>query len=326
MLKYHVVRTSTGVSIILFLLAAAAPVSGFGAPLQVNNQFPPFLGVFSPAFEPAAVGDGFGASLSHSSVYLIDRSAQWAVRLDLELTQLMLRYRADLGQGMGFSADMPLIRPSSGFFDHQLAAYHSTFGFSDYGRSERPMNEFLYDIRKDGAPVIAGVNDRTGAGDFRLGLKKVLWSEESTLSLKADVELPTGSAETGYGNGRPDIATALLLDAPVAETLRLFANAGAVVPGDLMGYQRIGLRNFWYGGAGLEAAVWKTVELIVQCMVQTSPYPATGVREIDGIGVLLAFGVRWQAGLSGFEASFAEDANTAGAPDFTATIAYTQKF
>ena len=131
--------------------------------------------------------------------------------------------------------DLPVVRATGGFMDRPLAWYHRAFGFGDYGRKNRPRNDFLYDIRKDGMPLIEGDNDRTGFGDTRVTVKRKIVEGSTALSVLADVELPTGNARVGYGNGSVDAGIALLLDQDLTPEARMYANAGVVAPGRSQG-------------------------------------------------------------------------------------------
>jgi hypothetical protein len=257
---------------------------------------------------------------------VVKDSARWSAHLDLELTELDLRYKHDLSGLFEVGVDIPVLRATAGFMDRPLDWYHRTFGFGDYGRSARPQNEFLYDVKKDGTPVIEGDNDKAGFGDVRLTFKKVIIQSGPVVSVLADLELPTGKARIGYGNGSVDAALAVLMDANLGPESRLYANLGAVFPGDLKAYQTVGLDDFFYAGTGVESLVWPDVSLLAQLMVQTSPYPHTGISEIDTAGVLLVLGGRYYAGTGRFEFSLTEDPNTSGAPDFILNITYTGKF
>ena len=146
--------------------------------------------------------------------------------------------------------------------DRPLAWYHETFGFPDYGRSTRPQNEFLYDIKKDGAPVIEGDNDRVGFGDVRLTLKKKISGIDPVISILADMELPTGNARIGCGSGSIDSAIAVLLDKDLGSLTRLYADLGAVFPGDLKAHQTVKLDKFFYVGTGVEALIWPHFSLL----------------------------------------------------------------
>jgi len=298
----------------------------FEGPLTVKNQFPIFLPVNQPYLEPAETRSSFDVSLSHSSVYLMENSAAWTAHLDLELTELVFRYRKDISGVAEFGIDLPLLRATAGFLDGPLAWYHDTFGFPDYGRSDRPKNSFLYDVRRNGAPVVEGSNNRVGIGDVRLTVKKQVVRGDPAVSVFADVELPTGDADVGYGSGSVDAAAALLLDKSLGDKARLSANAGIVQPGELRARQAVPLRTFYYGGACVEYMATKRLGLIVQYLVQSSPYPRTDIPQIDGTGMLLVMGGRYYAKSGSYELSLTEDPNTTGAPDFIVNISYKSKF
>lgn len=313
-------------SVPAFFLPCSSSAFPFEGPLQVKNQFPLFLPINQPYLEQASTETSFSLSLSHSSVFVIEDTAQWSTHLDIELTELDLRYKKDIPDLFEVGIDVPVVRATAGFMDRPLAWYHRTFGFGDYGRSSRPNNDFLYDIKKDGAPVIEGENDRAGFGDVRLTVKKKILGVDPVVSILADVELPTGNARVGYGNGSVDSGLALLLDKDLGARSKLYANLGAVFPGNLKAFQTIGLDNFFYAGAGVEARVWPRVGLLAQLMVQTSPYPHTGISQIDNTGMLLVLGGRYYADSGGLELSLTEDPNTSGAPDFILNFTCKKRF
>ena len=86
------------------------------------------------------------------------------------------------------------------------------------------------------------------------------------------------------------------------------------------------MTNFYYAGAGIETLVWPRVSLLAQLMVQTSPYPHTGISQIDNTGMILVLGGRYYVDAGSFEFSLTEDPNTTGAPDFILNVTYKKKF
>jgi hypothetical protein len=314
--------------IISLLSTSFLAVTGyaFEGPLQVRNQFPLFLGVDAQYLESASVENSFSASLSHSSINLIRESSDWSVGLDMEITELDLRFKKSVRDFIEIGIDLPLISFNSGFMDDFITGFHDTFGFSDYGRSERPENEFLYDVTHRGVPVVQGEGGRIRVGDVRLSLKKPLLTGDPAISIKGDIEFPTGASGKGYGNGSFDTGVAVLAEKDISRKIRAYFNLGAVFPGDLKGNQNINLTEFVFGGAAVEAAFWKHVGLVAQVFVQNSPFPETGISSIDRLAVLLTIGGRYYAGRNSFELSFTEDPNTAGAPDFTLNFSFKRRF
>jgi hypothetical protein len=315
-------------TIFLFIgaLTQPAPAAPFDGPLQVRNQFPIFLPLDPPYLESAAVRDSATVALSHSSVYVTEKNASWTVNMDLELTELNIRLKKTLGARTELGIDVPVIRPTAGFLDRPLASFHDALGTGDYGRHERPENEFLYELLYQGNPVIKPVSDRSGIGDVRITVKRVVNDANPLVSLMANVELPTGDAKTGYGNGSVDAAFAVLVDLDMGRQYRGYGNVGVVVPGDLKGYQTIPMRTYAYAAFGVEAAWWDRFSVIVQTVIAGSPYPTTGIRQVDWPGIVLTFGGRYSFGSSSLEFSLTEDPDTAGAPDFIANVTYMMSF
>ncbi len=300
--------------------AAAAELAG---PLQVRNQFPIFIAADQPYLEPAAPADSFSLSLSHSSVFVMADSSAWSAHLDIELTELNVRYRRTVPGGIELGVDLPFLRATAGFLDRPLAWYHRAFGFPDYNRDTRPDNAFLYEVRRNGMPVVMGDNDKAGIGDLRVVVKKQLLADDLVVSVMGSVELPTGDAKVGYGNGSVDAGMSLLMDKRLGQDAAWYANLGAVFPGDLKGYQTIGLRNFGYAGTGMEVLAWPSLSLIGQVSVQTSPYPRTDISKIDRTAMLLVLGGRYYAARGrSVELSLTEDLNTSGAPDFILNLTW----
>ena len=301
-------------------------VLSFDGPLQVRNQFLLFLPLNTPFLESSAVRDSASVSVSHSSVYVTEYSPAWTVNMDFELTELAVRLKKTIGARTEIGIDVPLFRPTKGFLDRPLESFHDALGTRDYGRHERPYNEFLYELTRNGGPVILPEAGKTGIGDVRLTLKREVTDGLPLVSVMGSLELPTGDAKTGYGNGSYDASLAVLVDMDLGKTYRGYGNAGAVFPGALKGYQTVPMHTYYYAGFGIEAAWWERLSVIVQTMVASSPYPDTGIRQVDWPGVLLVLGGRYAFGASSLEFSLTEDPDTAGAPDFILNTTYKMNF
>lgn len=308
-----------------WLIPGPAPAMELTGPIQVRNQFAPFLPVSQPYLEGAATETSFFVGLSHSSVYVMEDSVWWGVHLDIELTELAIRYKRDIPGLFEIGVDIPVVRATGGFMDEPLAWYHRAFGFPDYGRSERPRNAFLYEVLWNGAHVIQGENDRSGFGDIRVSFKKKITENDPVVSLMGNVELPTGNAHIGYGSGDLDYGLAALVDKDIGWGGRLYANLGAVFPGDLKALRTVDLGTFYYAGTGIELPASQNLALIAQVMAQTSPYPKTDISQIDTSAFILVIGGRYHAGHGSYELSLTEDPNTSGAPDFVFALAFKRR-
>ena len=306
----------------MFPVLSSSGAFPFEGPLQVRNQFPLFLTLNAPYLERASYEDSFSATLSYSSVFMVKNSPEWSVNLDMELAELNFRLRKNMSDVVQLGIDIPFLSFNSGFMDNFLSSYHNAFGFSDYGRSSRPSNEFLYEVRKNGLIIIQGEGGSVGIGDIRLSAKKVILNNDPVMSLQATLELPTGNASKGYGSGGVDAGLSLLMDKKISEKVKAYLNLGVIFPGNLQGHETVTLKNVIYGGAAVEAGLWEHISLLGQVLFQNSPFPQTGISSIDRVSALLSVGGRYTSGKNSFELSLTEDPNTAGAPDFTVTIAF----
>lgn len=307
------------ISLIFFL---SSPALSFEGPMQINNLFPILLHADQPYLERAGMESSMSYSLSHSSTYTVQSSGRWDIFLDMEITALNFRYKRIIKDVAEFDMDVPVLTIGGGFMDGFLSDYHSAFGFPDYGRSARPDNEFLYEVRRDGNLIIKG---RSGIrlGDIRLAVKKHLITSDSFgLSIKGDVELPVGNAKEGFGNGSIDAGLALLLDKRITDSIMTYANLGVVFPGDVRGYEKVNLKKFVYGGAGIEAYIGKGVSFLLQLQGQSQIYPETDLLAVDRDAWLLVIGGRYKTGKRSFDLSLTEDINTSGAPDFILNLTY----
>jgi hypothetical protein len=326
--------------IILLFLDLIHPLPGFtdplagsltgplAGPMEIKNQFPLFLHLNMPGLESPAIQDSFSIQLSYSSIFFIKDSPRWSVHLDMEWAELNFKYRKTISDSLELSLELPILSFNSGFMDNGLDWYHTTFGFPDYGRRSRPANQFLYQVKKDNILILEGENGRFGIGDLRLSAKQVLMRMDNHpfLSLKAAVELPTGDPDTAYGNGAMDLGLLIQVEKKITEYLQATGNLGLIIPGNLRAQKTVDLKNYWYGGIGLEAKPWKRLSLLAQISAQTSPFPETGISSMDNPALLLSVGGRYYLGRSSFDLSLTEDLNTTGAPDFILNFSFKRTF
>lgn len=311
--------------IVFCLLLFPSKVISFDGPLSVRNHFPLFLHANAPVLESATIFRSFSAYLLYSSIHTVRSSARWSVSLDMEISELAFRYTGKMSDSFGFGVELPLFSFNSGVLDGFLESYHDMFGLPDYGKSERPRNDFLYEVWKDGRMIIKGNSGKTGIGDIRFSLKKVIYNGDPVISIKTAIELPTGNESHGFGNGSLDFMGSLLIDKRLSKRLLIYGNAGMVFPGNLKAEETIDLREYFYAGIGIEAAAWEKLHLLGQLFVQTSPFPDTDISAVDRTAVMISLGGRYAFKDNSIEFSFTEDMSTSGAPDFTASLLFKKK-
>jgi hypothetical protein len=312
---------------VFFIIAGVAGARAFEGPLHIANSHPLFFAIGTPQLSSARPDNSLQFDFTYSSTYVVRRSPQWDFGIDLEAALMEVTLRKLITATTEASVDVPVMSYNSGFLDGFLESYHNAFGFPDYGRSQRPHNEFLFDVRRNGRPVMEGKAGEMALGDVRVGLKQVLAAGDPLVSLYVFLSLPTGDAEKGYGSGSLKGGAAVLLDKALSPAVMAYLNLGVVLTGDLKAIEEVPLRDFVYGGAALEWDATERLSLNGQLYIQSSPIEETGVGDIDDAPSLLSFGGRYRTARGqALEFSFSEDPTTAGAPDFMVGLGYILKF
>lgn len=319
-------RSIIGLAAAAFL-AAAAPALAFDGPLGVTNSHPLLFAAGSPRLMDARCRSGVEMSFTYSSTFLVESSARWDFGLDLEAALLEIRARKLLNDTLEASVEVPVMSYNSGFLDGFLESYHDAFGFPDYGRSRRPHNDFLLSVSRGGNPVIRGEAGGTSLGDVRLGLKKAVLGGDPYVSVLGFVTLPTGDPDKGFGSGSVQGGLALLVNKALGERVTAYLNAGYAVTDELKALEDVPLKNYPFGGLGLEWQATRATALVAQFFIQGSPFEETGVDGVDDPPSVLAFGARFSVGEGRtLELSFSEDPTTSGAPDFMVALGYGLRF
>lgn len=245
----------------------------------------------------------------------------------METAILKLRAGKRIAEHYELGIELPIISHGGGVLDSLIDAYHGAFGFPDYGRSERPSNDFLFLLSREGRAVVKGREGRTAPGDIMLSVKRNLHGGDPHASVLAFLELPTGRAKDGFGSGDWDMGLTLLMDKSLGEQAMAYVNAGVIFTDSLRAWEKVGLRDHLWGGVDIEWALSGRLNLNVQFLARQSPYKDTGIRAVDEVATVLTLGGRYLLeGGKRVEFSFSEDTSTAGAPDFMVHVGWGMDF
>lgn len=315
---------------------SAAPAASVRGPLATRQQHPMALTLM--AFRPrrAVTQDegttGVGAQLAWSSIEEIQRNPVYApdelVSMDTETVRLTLRARHGLTEDLDMEVELPLMHAGSGMLDRFVEEFHDLFGLPSGGRERNPDGQHDVRVESDGE-LLYSLDEGFGLGDVPVFLTWSVREEDPdgpAVALRAGVELPTGSASRGYGNGAFDAGLGLIAERSLGRWTVLGA-ADAVVPGqserlrssedhryetmfalELTGEYR------WNDGLSLVATTRWTSPMI----------EGVPLEEIDREVFDLGVGAIWDAGQgSRFSFSFHEDLVAATGSDLTLQLGYT---
>lgn len=331
------IRPCMAAALILYLTANAwaGPENG---PLHVRNQFPPHLMFLTPVPDsPRLISRDrltFSLSADYSSVFVNETSGNASALIDMEMTVLDLSLKYGLAEYLTVSLDIPVVSMNSGFLDGFLETYHNTFGFPNYGREERPKNEFAYALKSNGQEWFTSESGGLHLSDSSVSAKLSLIDEKTgrfekkrafhkSLSLSYTLKMPTGNEDHGFGSGGFDHGFSLLsqyLMAPFALYLNpsvIFLSAPERADPDMSVNTIFGLF------AGGEYIFSDALALCTQLNYYTSPFENTGISQLDDDSLELALGFTYKLAPSlNLEFAFCEDL-THSAPDFNIHIGIT---
>jgi hypothetical protein len=321
---------SLALPLVLILCTATAFAGPFDGPLIIKNGFPIYAAIGSPSLISAEPENTMDINFSYSSTYRVKRLNDWYFGIDLETAITDIQFSRLVGNGTEIGVDIPVIRYGPGFMDSAIETYHDLLGLHNaYSRNDRPRNQFLLQITHNGEMVIQGKPGNTALGDITAKVKHAVYRNRAStiVSVQAFLNIPTGDADSAFGSGKTNGGMAVLVNSRLRSDVMLYLNAGIGLIDKLEAMQGITLSNYYYGGAGLEWLYSKSLSLNAQFVVQSSPFPKTGVYFIDYPSALGSIGGRYKLDdLSSIGTTMTEDLDASGAPDTMMSADYRYQF
>jgi hypothetical protein len=316
-------------------LAGAAPGRG---PLRVSNYYPPHLMFLMPA--PAAPRDGeagnweLDLAVGYAASFVNENSKRWRTVIDLEMTVLEFGLAAGLSNRFSLGADLRFAGMSGGFLDGFLEDFHDAFGLPNYGRDQRPDNEFLYYIEKDGEQWLESEFGGMHPVDSSLSAEYLLTDRGDprapggrfTAALSYALKLPVGDETAGFGSGKLDHRVALPLRW-IGDPFALYlAPAFSVLADPDTAGADIRVRNVFGTFFAAEWAFGRNWSALAGLNFYTSPFENTGIDQFDDDSFQLDVGLIWSPDPGPrLELSFSEDL-TRPAPDFALRMGLGYRF
>ena len=314
------------------LASACVTTPDLGGPLPVRNQHPAQLTVLhmNPAsadvLAPGAASTR--ADFAYTSLFLIGDGAnnsRWV--MDGETLRSAATLRLGLGKGLEFGTQVAAIHTTGGFLDSFVIGYHDLFGLPDQNRDVNPRDAFTVDASRNGQTVWS--LDRAGIAfaDLPLQLTYQLREpgrERLGVAVRGGVELPTGDASRGFGNGQLDASLGVLFDYR-ALGMGFYGHASHTFAGTPSQARAAGLDFAGVTSAGLaiELPLQPDLHAFTQIEWETSTLRHLGPKVTERQQVLLWVGGRYAVTPAfGVELGFAEDLVALASPDFTAWLGF----
>ncbi len=314
------------------LLAGCSTQPEFLGPLPVRNQHPAQLTVLhmppaaTTSLEPGAVAAR--ADFAYTSLFLSGATGGGnSFRMDGEYLRAATQLRVGLGAGFEASLELPVAHTSGGFLDSFLIDYHDFFGLPDQERNESAKNEFTIAARQAGQTAWSVEPSGLELLDVPIGLS---WNAVEVrdglgVTLRSAVELPTGAASHGYGNGEVDWSAGVLLETH-AVGAAWYGHLQHTLAGSPSTARAAGLKfaDVTSLGLGAEVPLHQRLNAFAQLEWESSTLRNLAVPEAQHDQLLLWCGGRWRAGPRwAIEIGFGEDLRSLASPDFTAWLGFT---
>lgn len=216
---------------------------------------------------------------------------------------------------------VPLVSHQTGIFDGFIRDWHDWFGLSNGRRDEFSDNSLEYSYHASGLDRVRVDAARSGIGDVRLSGAWRLRGEDDdrrSLTLRAGVKLPTGSASRLHGSGGTGLSLQLLsTDARTLSgwgtTLSWMAGVLRLGEGDVLDDLQ---RDYVaIGSVGVARPLWRRLSVKAQLDAHGPFYDSDiGILGSSAVQLVVGGGIRLARGT--LDIGLVENLFTDTTPDF----------
>ena len=307
-------------------------------PFNQGNRFPSLFMFLTPTPDSPDLPPGnitTSVLADYSSIFINEYSDDWEAIVDLEYTTITILLETTVFDRFSIKAEIPFVAMGNGFMDGFLEEYHNAGHFPDYGRIERPHNEFTYYIKEvDGDYWYQASAEGFRPADTILSVKipvsvntRLSFLPEYNFSstIKYSLKIPTGDKTQGLGSGEYDHGIFYLTKLTKGR-FTYFISPGFILletpetPG-----LDITIKNMGTLFGGVVFSYEKNWQFSAQLNCFNSPYDFD-IDAFDFPGIELSFGFRHKFSKNtSIECTFSEDL-VGVVPDFTLHSGWTFSF
>lgn len=297
-------------------------------PLAVRSDMPLSRIFLQMPAESARVTDPGGNDVrlqsSYTSVFTGDGENGTFVSEDGEILAVDGAWRHGFGSGLEAGVQVPVIYASSGFLDSFVNDYHDAFNLPDAGRDEAPTDQYSAVFVNDGVEAWQLEEDSVGLADIPLWIAASLAEESedvATVKAKLALELPTGNAERGFGNGKLDGGLQLLAERGFGRFVAYGSVAGLLcgTPNRFRDAD-VDTNPYYSAAAGGELLLNDAWSLHLQLDYLASPLHDVDTPAASDDQLLISFGASVAIESTVLTAFFLENLTGDTAPDFSLQV------
>jgi len=259
---------------------------------------------------------------AYSSIYQTGHTSTSEVTFDGELSRTSFALRRALSDRTDIEVEIAAVYATAGFLDSFVDAYHHVLGLPNENRSDRPKDAYEMKLVKDGNVAYSLESDELGVADVPIVVTHALAVESErtpAIALRAGIELPTGSDEKGFGNGKFDYGAGILAE----KSFGRWTATGAVDytwPGTSDSLDRAGIsaEDGFDVQLGIEYRWNDRMSLLLGAILLPPVTRDVLVKQLDDQILSIDVGCAWDLGeRSRLTIGLEEDAIANAGPDFT---------
>jgi len=268
---------------------------------------------------------GVAAESAYTTLYESRQGMGERAAFDGELWRGAARVRYGLGENTDVEAELALVYTTSGFLDDFVRAWHEFFLLPDGGRDEAVDGQYEMRLRQGGVTLYELEEDRLGFGDVPVIITHNLREEDEdgpALAARFGVELPLGSEDRGFGNGKIDAGTGVLLERSLGR-FTLFGGLDYIYTNDASSFagSAVEIDNLVTIEYGMEMRWNDRLSLLAQFLWNSPLTTDVDLEEINREIFDLGLGVAYDLEHGGMlHVAFYEDLVAATGPDFSLLI------
>ena len=296
-------------------------------PLEIRNQYPPFLIFLEPyPLSPEILAKGestLAMDIAQSNSVQYKKSVRTTAKIDLEVTRTTFRYHYGINRFLEAGFELSMISLTKGIGDSGIIGYHNALGLPNGNHDYYNMFSFQYEI-SEGRDQYFNLKPVTAPGDSVLFLKSRLLPESKFLpavSLVLYAKLPTGSLKAGTGSGKADGAIGLVLKKSTS-LFNFYLNLVGVGVANPFRNMQSYAGSYGYGIFTIEYKYSRTLSVLMQYDYKMSPYHSA-LNQLRTPASILSFGfnkILFENHV--LQMSFSEDLTHYTVPDVSGQICW----
>jgi len=265
---------------------------------------------------------------AYSSIYQTGHTSTSEIVFDCELSRTSFALRRALSDRTDIEVEIAAVYATAGFLDSFVDAYHHILGLPNEHRSDRPKDDYEMTLEKDGNVAYHLEKDELGVADVPIVVTHALQLEgerRPAIAVRAGIELPTGSDEKGFGNGKFDYGAGILAE----KSFGRWTATGAVDytwPGTSDALDRAGIsaEDGFDLQLGIEYRWNDRMSLLLGAVLLPPVTRDVLVKQLDDQILSIDVGCAWDVGEgSRVTVGLEEDAIANAGPDFTLMAGWT---